>query len=57
MIDASLKELATMVGKDEKILWFSKPDKKCFILESIFNPMLPFALLWLLFDSFLFLQH
>jgi len=52
MIDASLKELATMVGKDEKILWFSKPDKKCFILESIFNPMLPFALLWLLFDSF-----
>lgn len=51
MIDASLKELAKMVGKDEKILWFSKPDKKCFILESIFNPLLPFAILWLIIDS------
>ena len=24
---------------------------KCFILESIFNPMLPFAIVWALFDS------
>lgn len=50
MIDASLKELATMVSKNEKVLWFAKPNKKCFILESIFNPLLPFALLWGIID-------
>lgn len=44
-------ELELMVGRDETILWRGKPDKKCFILESIFNPMLPFALIWALFDS------
>lgn len=25
-------DLFKMVGKDEKILWRGKPDKKCFIL-------------------------
>lgn len=45
-------DLEVMVGKDEKILWQSRPEKKCFILEGIFNPLLPFALIWLLFDSF-----
>ena len=44
-------ELELMVGKDEKILWQGKPNKRCFILEGIFNPMLPFALVWFLFDS------
>lgn len=44
-------DLEKMVGHDEKILWKRKPEKKCFILEGIFNPLLPFALLWLLFDS------
>ena len=44
-------ELALMVGKDEKILWKGKPNKRCFILEGIFNPMLPFALIWFLVDS------
>lgn len=51
-----MEELYTLVGKDEKILWSAKPDKKCFLLESIFNPLLPFALLWVLFDAgFIFL--
>ena len=40
-----------MVGKNEKVLWNGKPNLKCFILESIFNPMLPFAIVWALFDS------
>ena len=40
-----------MVGYNENVLWKGRPDKKCFILESIFNPLLPFALLWLAFDS------
>ena len=31
-------ELELMIGKDEKILWKGRPNKKCFILESIFNP-------------------
>ena len=44
-------ELELMVGKDEKILWQGKPNKRCFILEGIFNPMLPIALVWFLFDS------
>lgn len=44
-------ELELMVGSDEKILWKGKPNKRCFILEGIFNPMLPFALVWLLIDS------
>ena len=42
----SKTELELMVGKDEKVLWAGRPDKLCFILEGIFNPMLPFALIW-----------
>ena len=38
------------INRDEQILWIAKPYKKCFILESIFNPLLPFALAWLWFD-------
>ena len=44
-------ELQLMVGKDEKVLWRGRPNKRCFILEGIFNPLLPFALVWFLFDS------
>ena len=44
-------ELELMVGSNEKIFWKGKPNKRCFILEGIFNPMLPFALVWFLFDS------
>lgn len=45
-----------MIGENEKIIWRGKPDFICFILESIFNPLLPFALVWGLFDSmFIFL--
>ncbi len=44
-------ELELMVDSNEKVLWKGKPNKRCFILEGIFNPMLPFALVWFLFDS------
>ena len=44
-------ELELMVDKDEKILWQGKPNKRSFIREGIFNPLLPFALVWFLFDS------
>jgi len=40
----------SMIGKNEEILWSGKPDKKCFILESIFNALLPFALVWGIID-------
>lgn len=49
-IDSYDSDLKAMVGNDENILWRGRPDKKCFILESIFNPMLPFALIWGIFD-------
>ena len=44
-------DLELMIGKDEHILWRGRPDKLCYILEGILNPMLPLALVWLLFDS------
>ena len=44
-------DLELMVGRGEKILWRGKPDKKCYFLEGIFNPLLPFALIWFLVDS------
>ena len=40
-----------IVGKNEMVLWNGKPNLKCFILESIFNPLLPFVIVWVLFDS------
>ena len=43
-------DLKSMVGENEKIMWEGKPSKKCFIFESIFNPMLPFALIWAIID-------
>jgi len=44
------EELRAMIGSNEKILYEGKPDKKCYIFESIFNPLLPFALLWAIID-------
>ena len=43
-------DLKELVNENEKILYEGKPDKKCFIFESIFNPLMPFALIWALFD-------
>lgn len=43
-------DLEGMVGTNESVLWKGKPDKKCFLFESIFNPLLPFALIWALID-------
>ena len=38
--------LRFMVGPDEKILYQGKPDLKCFVFETIFNPSLPIVILW-----------
>lgn len=46
-----IEELRRMVGMDETILYEGKPDKKCFIFESIFNPLLSVAIIWAIFDA------
>lgn len=46
-----VEELRRMVGMDETILYEGKPDKRCFIFESIFNPLLPVAIIWAIFDG------
>lgn len=45
-----IEELKMIIGPNEKILYEGKPNKKCYIFESIFNPLLPFALLWAIID-------
>ena len=45
-----MDELKSLIGPDENVLYMGKPDKKCFIFESIFNPLLPFAILWAIVD-------
>ncbi len=45
-----VEELKSMVGTDETVLYEGKPDKKCFIFESIFNPLLPVAIIWAILD-------
>ncbi len=47
-------ELELMVGENETILWQGRPNKRCFILEGIFNPLFPFALFWFLIDATIF---
>lgn len=46
-MNANLKEL---IGSNENIMWEGKPNKKCFIFESIFNPLMPVAVIWGLID-------
>ena len=36
--------------KNERIMWEGKPDKKTFLFEAIFNPLMPFAILWAFID-------
>lgn len=43
-------DLKKLVDNNEKILYEGKPNKKCFIFESIFNPLMPLALIWAIID-------
>jgi len=47
-------ELLTLIGKDEKILWKGRPNRLCFLLEAVFNPLLPIAFIWGLIDFSIF---
>lgn len=44
------------VNKGETVIWEGKPARKVSVLEGIFNGMLPFALIWLGFDSMMILM-
>ena len=46
----ALQQLNALIDDNENVLWYGKPNKKCFLLEAVFNPLLPFALLWGLID-------
>ncbi len=48
-------KLRQIVNPSDHVCWEGKPDLKCFILESIFNPLMVFAILWGAFDfAFIF---
>jgi len=47
----NLNDIEDIINSDEHVLWKGKPNKKAYILASIFS-MFPFALIWLLFDGF-----
>ena len=43
-------KLRKCIRPDEKIIWEGHPDKKCFMYESWFNPLLPFVIVWIAVD-------
>lgn len=43
-------DLRALVGSNETVYYEGKPDKKCFIFESIFNKLLPIAIVWGIVD-------
>ena len=45
-----MEELRAIVGPHERIFYAGRPDKKCFIFESIFNPLLVVAVIFAIFD-------
>ncbi len=47
-------ELRMLVSSNEKILYEGKPNKACFIFETVFNPLLPIAIVWAIFDFGIF---
>ncbi len=42
--------LRSLIAYNEVVMWEGKPNQKCLILESIFNPLLPIAIIWAIFD-------
>ncbi len=44
-------KLLDQISGNEKILWHGQKEKAVSVLESIFNPLMPFALVWALIDG------
>lgn len=47
-------DMKDLMSDSEQLIWEGRPDKLVTILESIFNPMLPFAVFWGAADFFIF---
>lgn len=45
-----MNDLRAVVGYNEQVFYEGKPDKKCYIFESVLNPLLPFAIIWAIID-------
>lgn len=45
-----IMNLRDQIGTDENILWEGTKDGKVSLFEAIFNPLMPFALIWFVFD-------
>ncbi len=45
-----VNDLKNLVGANETVFYEGKPDKKCFIAESVFNKLLPIAIVWGIID-------
>lgn len=43
-------DVENMLSENEQVVWRGKPNKKAFIMSQVFR-MLPFAVIWLIFDS------
>ncbi len=48
--DTVKTEIKDMLDENEQILWQGKPKKSAYILNSVLS-MLPFAIIWLIFDG------
>ena len=48
----SNSQIRSIIDRNEQVLWRGRPNKLCYVFESIFNPLLPFALIWFIFDFF-----
>ena len=46
-----INNIDDFIDKDEEILWRGKPKRSAFIWSKVLT-MLPFALIWVLFDGF-----
>jgi hypothetical protein len=45
--------LKYQIGVNENIIWSGTKDVKVSVMEAIFNPLLPFALIWFILDFFI----
>ena len=43
-------KLREQISTGERVLWEGKKDTKVSVFEAIFNPLMPFALIWFIFD-------
>lgn len=45
-----MSELENKISEKEIVKWRGKPNKKVYVLKSIFNPLMPFSIIWAVID-------